>query len=407
MIAARYLRSRRRERFISVIAMFSLIGIALGVATLIVVMAVMNGFRTEITKKILGLNGHITVSPYLHDMTDYQDVSLRIEALPEILSASAIINGQAMATTDTSNIGIAVKGVDRMDLAKRPMIADSITIGSLDDFSGKSVIMIGSHLAASLGVFVGDEVTFISPQGRVTAIGTLPRLKTYEVVALFESGMFEYDSSVAFMPLEAAQLFFQYGDAVSAIEVVTKDADRVAQVGRSIYDALGQMYVVQDWQMLNASLFNALKVERTVMFLILTLIVCVAAFNIISSLIMLVNDKARDIAILRTMGVSKAAIIRIFFMCGAAIGVIGTLLGFILGLGFALNVESIRSWIESLTGNTLFDPMIYFLSELPVEIRQENVMWAVAVGLVFSFLATLYPAFKAARQDPAEALRYE
>jgi lipoprotein-releasing system permease protein len=223
-----------------------------------------------------------------------------------------------------------------------------------------------------LGVFIGDEVTLVAPKGRATVLGTMPRLKSYLVVALFESGMYEFDNTVAFMPLEAAQLFFAYGDAVSAVEVTAQHADRAPLVGREIFESIDNLYYVKDWQVLNASLFNALKVERTVMFLILTLIVCVAAFNIVSSLIMLVNDKGRDIAILRTMGATRGAVLRIFFMCGSSVGVVGTFLGFILGLSFALNIETIRGWVESLTGSQLFDPVIYFLSELPADVQKEN-----------------------------------
>ncbi len=407
MIGFRYLRSRRKEGFISVIAGFSFVGIALGVATLIVVMSVMNGFRSEITKKILGLNGHIAVSSYERKIHGFDDFLSAVKSVDGVISATPVIDGQAMATTKYANGGVAVKGIRLSDLSQRPLVASNIKDGFLNDLQGKDSIMIGSRMATNLGVGVGDEMTLISPKGRSTALGTMPRLKTYNVVAVFESGMYEYDSSVAFVPLESAQVFFDYPESVSSIEVFTKNPHNSDAISKDISAVLGGAYVVQDWQRMNASLFNALKVERTVMFLILTLIVFIAAFNIISSLIMLVNDKGHDIAILRTMGATRGMILRIFFICGASIGVVGTFLGFILGVGFSLNIDTIKKGVEALTGSTLFDPVIYFLSELPSEVEVSDVIWSVAMGLIFSFLATIYPAWKASKQDPAEALRYE
>lgn len=407
MIAFRYLRSRRSEGFISVIAGFSFIGIALGVATLIIVMAVMNGFRTEIAKKILGLNGHITITSYTRSIDQFDSIADSLRSIPNITSVTPIIDGQAMATTKQNTTGAVVKGIRLSDITGRPLIADNIRLGDLGDFQGANNIMIGNQLAYSLGVTVGDKITLISPEGRSTAIGTMPKLKSYNVAAIFESGMYEFDNNVIFMPLEAAQTFFQYPDAVSAIEIFTDNANESTALSEKLNEVMQGMFRIQDWQHMNASLFNALKVERTVMFLILTLIVFIAAFNIISSLIMLVNDKGHDIAILRTMGATRGMILRIFFLCGASIGVVGTILGFILGLSFALNIETIRRWLESLIGSKLFDPVIYFLSELPAEVQAADVIWSVGMGLIFSFLATIYPAWKAAKQDPAEALRYE
>jgi lipoprotein-releasing system permease protein len=407
MIAFRYLRSKRREGFISVIAGFSFIGIALGVATLIVVMAVMNGFRAEITGKILGLNGHVNVSSYQGRIKNFDEFSKNIMNIDGVESATPVIDGQVMVTTNYATTGAMVKGIRLSDIMQKPLIHNSVNGGSLTDFQGKNNIMLGSRLAARIGAAVGDKVTIISPKGRATALGTMPRLKNYTVVATFEAGMYEFDNNMIFMPLEAAQMFFKHPSSVSSIEIMTADPHTSYLLGERINAALEGLYMVQDWQSMNASLFNALKVERTVMFLILTLIVFIAAFNIISSLIMLVNDKSNDIAILRTMGATRGMVMRIFFLCGSSIGVVGTLLGFILGIGFALNIDTIKKGMESLIGTQLFDPVVYFLSELPADVQADDVIWSVAMGLTFSFLATIYPAWKAAKQDPAEALRYE
>ena len=407
MMAFRYLRAKRQEGFISVIAGFSFIGIMLGVATLIVVMAVMNGFRVEITSKILGLSGHVTVSSYERQLDNYEPITKKIYEVDNVISASPVIDGQAMAIAGSATMGVMVKGIKLSDIMQRPLIADNITDGSIVQFQGLDNIMIGRQLAANLGITVGDKITLISPQGRSTAIGTMPRMKRYNIAAIFEAGMYEYDSSGIFMPLEAAQLFFQFPESVSSIEVMVKNPDNSQLIAQDIFNKLERLYIARDWQLLNASLFSALKVERTVMFLILTLIVFIAAFNIISSLIMLVNDKGRDIAILRTMGASRGSIMRIFFLCGSSIGISGTIAGFLLGIGFALNIDTIKQWMEKLTGTRLFDPVIYFLSELPADIRADDVFKSVFIGLFFSFIATIYPAWKASRQDPAESLRYE
>ncbi len=407
MIAFRYLRAKRREGFISVIAGFSFFGIMLGVATLIVVMSVMNGFRTEITKKILGLSGHIAVSSYERQLTDYNVLSQKISAIKGVKSVVPIIDGQAMAVFGEATIGVIVKGIKLSDIMQRPLIAEHIISGSILRLQGNDSIIIGKQLAENLNAGVGDEVTLISPQGRATAIGTMPRLKRYNIAAIFDSGMYEYDSSGVFMPLESAQIFFKYPDSVSAMEVMIENPEQSQIASQQIFNSLEQIYLVRDWQMLNAGLFNALKVERTVMFLILTLIVFIAAFNIISSLIMMVNDKGQDIAILRTMGASRLSIMKVFLLCGASIGIAGTIAGFIVGISFALNIDTIKQWLEGMLGTRLFDPVIYFLSELPSDVRAPDVFKSVFVGLFFSFVATLYPAWKASKQNPAEALRYE
>jgi lipoprotein-releasing system permease protein len=406
-VALRYLRSRRQEGFISVIAWFSLGGIALGVATLIIVMAVMNGFRAELLGRILGLNGHVTVYGQGVPLEDWAKTADRIRALPDVLDASPLIEGQVMATANNVSGGALVRAIRPEDLARRTLIVSNVKRGSLADFTGDDAALIGARMATRMGLNVGDRITLISPQGNITAFGTMPRLRAFRVAAIFEVGMFEYDNSFVFLPMEAGSLFFRTGDDVTGIEVFVKDPQRVWLARRAIVEAAGQAVRTYDWQQANSSFFNAVQVERNVMFLILTLIILVAAFNIISSLIMLVKDKTRDIAILRTMGASSGAILRIFLMAGAAVGVLGTMGGLGLGLLFNANIESIRQLLQTLTGTQLFSPEIYFLAQLPSKSDPREVVEVVAMALGLSFLATIYPAWRAARLDPVEALRYE
>ncbi len=407
MVAMRYLRSRRHEGFISFITWMSLLGIALGVATLIIVMAVMNGFRHELLSRILGLNGHLSVYGTLNAMSDFDPLAKKVRGVAGVISVTPVIEGQVMATARGVARGAVVRGVRAEDLAGRPLIADNIVSGSLANFGGGDAVLIGHRLANHLGLKVGEAITLISPQGTATAFGTVPRLRSYRVAATFEIGMYEYDSSFVFMPLEAAQLYFKMPDAVSYLEVMIDDADSTRERASEVARALGGRRRIHDWQQSNASFFNAIQVERNVMFLILTLIIVVAAFNIVSSMIMLVKDKGRDIAILRTMGATRGMIMRIFLLSGASVGVIGTMLGFALGLTFAVNIETIRQWIEGLTNTELFAAEIYFLSHLPAKIDPTEVAAVVVMGLGLSFLATLYPSWRAARIDPVEALRYE
>ncbi len=342
MVALRYLRSRRREGFVSVIAWFSLLGIALGVATLIIVMSVMNGFRQELLTRILGLNGHLSIYSTTQKLTDFDTLANRVRGMPGVTSAAPMIEGQVMATARGVAKGAVARGMRVEDLERRRIVAGNITAGSLNAFSGPDAAMIGSRLALALGLGVGDRITLISPQGNVTAFGSVPRLRSYQIVATFEVGMYEYDSSFVFIPLEAAQIYFRMPDSVSNLEVFVANPDNARRMAAEITAALGEGIRIHDWQQANASFFTAIQVERNVMFLILTLIIVVAAFNIISSLIMLVKDKGRDIAILRTMGATRGMIMRIFFLGGASIGVIGTVAGFALGIGFATNIETIR-----------------------------------------------------------------
>ncbi|MBK8909639.1 MAG: lipoprotein-releasing ABC transporter permease subunit [Rhodospirillales bacterium] len=407
MVAVRYLRSRRREGFISVIAWFSLLGIALGVGTLIVVMAVMNGFRQELLSRILGLNGHLSVLAQPAGIADYDVLAGRIIGLPGVIAVNPLVQGQVMITAAGQARGALVRGVRRHDIEERDLLADKITPGALDALERGEGVILGSRLAENLGVIAGDEVTLISPQGRTTALGTVPRVRRYKVAGTFQIGMYEYDSNILFAPLEAAQTFFQMPGRVSHLEVFLDDADKAPALAPRLAKALGPEYRIYDWQRANSGYFTALQVERNVMFLILTLIILVAAFNVISSMIMLVKDKGRDIAILRTMGATRGMILRIFLIAGASVGVIGTAVGFAGGVAFAANIETLRQWIGALTGTDLFSAEIYFLSQLPAEIDPLEVALVVAMALLLSFAATLYPSWRAARIDPAEALRYE
>ena len=406
MVAFRYLRARRQEGFVSVIAIFSLLGIALGVATLIIVMSVMNGFRADLLGRILGLNGHLGVYAQAGSLTDFDAEATKVSEVPGVAGVTPLIEGQVMATTEVGAAGALVRGIRPEDLRRRPLVADHIVQGSLADFDDDGVA-VGDRLARRLGIAVGGAITIISPQGTATAFGTMPRIKTYRVVALFDVGMYEYDNSFIFVPLEAAQLFFRLPEAVTSLEVFVADPDRVREDRRLIAAALGGHVRIVDWQQANSSLFNAVEIERNVMFLILTLIIVVAAFNIISSMIMMVKDKGRDIAILRTMGASRAAVLRIFMLSGASIGVVGTVAGLLLGVAFTRNIEAIRQALQKVIGTDLFAAEIYFFTRIPARLDAGEVATVVLMALALSFLATLYPSWRAARLDPVEALRYE
>jgi lipoprotein-releasing system permease protein len=407
MLSLRYLRARRKEGFISVIAGFSFLGIMLGVATLIIVMAVMNGFRQELLTKILGVNGHIIVQSVGAPFTDYAVVAQRVAKVPGVIRAVPIVEGQVLASSPSATSGVLVRGIRGSDLRNTPLVDKNIKAGSLADFDKGAGVAIGSRLAEALGLQLGGTITLVSPRGAVTPMGVTPRIKGYPVTAIFEVGMSEYDSSIVFMPLSEAQAYFNKDGQATSIEVYVRNPDQVDAMRGPVLDATQRQALVFDWRQRNSTFFSALEVERNVMFVILALIVLVAALNIVSGLIMLVKDKGQDIAILRTMGATRGTILRIFLITGAAIGVVGTLTGLVIGVVVAENIDAIRRGIGDLTHTNLFSPEIYFLSHLPAQMDPGETAVVVAMALVLSFLATLYPAWRAARLDPVEALRYE
>jgi len=406
MLAWRYLRTRRREGFVSVIAGFSFVGIMLGVATLIVVLSVMNGFRKELLEKIVGINGHIFIAPIERPLTDYADVAARVSQVPGVRRAIPMVEGQAFASSPYNGSGVLVRGVRGSDLPKIDSIAQNIKQGTLDTIEQSGGVAIGRRLAEALSLHVGDTLTLVTPRGASTPFGTAPRIKGYPVAAIFEIGMSEFDATFVYMPLAEAQSYFNREGDVTVVEVFLNDADRVDEARMAIDDAAGRPVLLTDWRQRNRTFFAALEVERNVMFLILMLIVLVAALNIISGLIMLVKDKSSDIAILRTMGATRGAVMRVFLITGASIGILGTLAGFAVGLGLSLNAERIREVISEMTNTNLFPPELYFLSRLPAQVNPTEVLTVLGMAFVLSLLATLYPSWRAARLDPVQALRY-
>jgi len=408
MLALRYLRARRKEGFISVIAGFSFLGIVLGVATLIIVMAVMNGFRKELFNKILGLDGHVVVYKVgSDDFPEYADVAKRLEAVAGVKYAVPLIEGQVIASTPAQALGGKVRGLSEEGLKALPLISKNIRAGALDGFDSQEGIAIGVRLAQLLRVNVGDNVTLVSPRGATTPFGTAPRIKSYKIAALYEMGMAEFDRSMIFMPLAEAQRFFNKSGSVDVLEVVVEDPENVGQYVANMKAAGIQSMHYVDWRQRNESFFTVLEVERNMMFIILSIIVLVAAFNIISGLMMLVKDKGRDIGILRTMGATKGAIMRVFLITGASIGVVGTLAGCVLGIVFCWKIDEIRQFVAWITSTRLFDPEIYYLTRLPADLNWRTTAAIVFMALVLSVLATLYPSWRASRLDPVEALRYE
>ncbi|MFK0163958.1 lipoprotein-releasing ABC transporter permease subunit [Rhizobium sp. NPDC090279] len=408
LVAWRYLRSRRKEASISVIAGFSLVGIMLGVAALIIVMAVMNGFRAELFKQILGFNGHVVVQPIDSPLNDYAELAKKFSAVPGVTMALPLVEGETLASgRGGSGTGALVRGIRAEDLTKLKSVSDHIVSGDMVGFASGQGVLVGSRLAQQLGLTVGDQITLTAPDGDVTPFGVNPRVKAYTISGIFQVGMSEYDSSVVFMPLEEAQLFFNVEGIVEKIELFITNPDDVDDLRPKIEEAAGRQIFLTDWRQVNATFFSALQVERNTMFMILTLIVLVAALNIISGLIMLVKDKGSDIAILRTMGATSGAIMRIFFMTGAAIGIVGTLAGVILGVLVCLNIESIRQFFSWISGTVIFNPEVYFLSKLPAQMNFSETVSVIVMALTLSFLATIFPAWRASRLDPVQALRYE
>ncbi|MBB2202828.1 lipoprotein-releasing ABC transporter permease subunit [Gluconacetobacter tumulisoli] len=407
-VAGRYLRARKGERFVSVIAIFSLIGIALGVATLIIVMSVMNGFKADLMGRILGLNGDLSVFGLTRTIQNYDDLAATVRQVPGVVTATPLIEEQVLLNSGSYNAGGLVRGMTAQGLRDLHEISGSLVAGSLDGYQGNDAIVIGVTLAERAGLSVGSKLTLVSPNGAATAFGTVPRVRAYHVVAIFDAGMNDYNASYVFLPLPAAQIYFEMPDQVTQIQVTTRDATNVQPIRMEIERALGDSRLrVLDWTQSNNAFFGAVQVEQNVLFLILTLIILVAAFNVISSLIMMVKDKTGDIAVLRTLGASRGAIMRIFLMCGASVGVTGTAAGTALGIAFSLNIERIRQVLQSLTGTNLFNPEIYYLEHLPSKLIWSQVFEVIAMALVLSLLATLYPSWRAARTDPVEALRHE
>ena len=407
MIAIRYLRSKRKEGFVSIIAGFSFIGIGLGVATLIIVMSVMNGYRQDIMGRILGVDGHIDIVSYGDNISNYKVKEVIISNVPGVISVMPQVTGQVMINVNNFTSGSLVRGVEPIRLSERSIVSENIIMGSIESFKNNKGIIIGKRMARRASITVGETITLISPNGNITAFGQMPRIKEFEVSAIFDVGMSDFNSSIIFMPLDVAQVFFKIKNQVSEIEVQVENPDNARLIAGDIFDALGQEINVYSWESSNVAFFNALQVERNVMFLILTLIIIVAAFNIISGLIMLVKDKSKDIAILRTMGATRMMIMKIFFLSGASIGFIGTIFGLALGILFCENIELVKNFLEYLTGTNLFSPEIYFLSTIPAEINWIEVFSIVLMSLFLSLSATIYPSWRASITDPVETLRYD
>ncbi len=409
-LAFRYLKAKRSEGFISVIAIFSFLGITIGVATLIIVMSVMNGFRFELVQRILGINSHLSITGD-HHIENYSEVIENLtKNIKQISHLNPIVESQAMLIANQQNQGVLIKGINTTDLSYKELIKNNIIAGDINNISNKNQVIIGSTLAQNLNLAVGDSLKLVSAETNSTIIGTIPRIKTYQVGAIFNSGLFEYDSGTVFTNFAMAQIHFKVPNSATSIEVFTNNLDDIENIKINIKKLLAKTnpnLMVSDWQDANASFIEALKIESVVMFLILTLIILVAVFNLISSMIMLVNDKKKNIALLRTIGFSKKNILNIFVICGSTIGFLGTFFGVLLGVVFSANINNIKLWLESITKSNLFNPTIYFLSNLPSKIFISDVVIITSMSLVLSFLATLYPAYKASKSQPAEILRYE
>lgn len=434
LVAGRYLRARRKDAFISVIAALTLTGVAIGVATLIVVMSVMNGFRDELLSKILGLNGHFTAYPIERQFTDYDQTVVELEKVDGVVHAIAYVEGQALASGQTESTGVSVRGVSLESIKKLDLLHKGATLGGWDAWDEGRGVAIGSRLAQKLGVTIGDPVTIVNPNGTFTPLGKTPQIRSFPVNVIFNLGMVEFDSFYLYMPLDAAQTYFKmYEDRLrpgvappdvmatdeeieaayermpqaTAVEIFVDDPDAVSAMREKIQAGISRPLILTDWQQRDETFFSALQVERVVMFVILSMIILVAAFNIISSLVMLVKDKGADIAVLRTMGATQGSIMRIFSMTGTAIGFIGTGVGLVLGLVIAANAEPLRAFVSNTLGVAIFPPEVFFLSSLPSKINPGEVSAVVILALALSFLATVYPAWRAAQYDPVEALRYE
>ncbi|MBS3961083.1 MAG: lipoprotein-releasing ABC transporter permease subunit [Sandarakinorhabdus sp.] len=408
MIAGRYLMPGKGERFIFLVAAISLIAVALGVAALIAVMSVMNGFRAELFDRIQGLNGHAVAQGYGGRLSNWREIVEEARRTPGVTAAIPLVEQPLMATAQSRVEGVLVRGMTIADIADTPVIAGNVTAGSLDRLrEGAPVAALGARLAENLGVRVGGRIALISPDGNVTPFGTVPRIVSYEVGAIFEVGVYDFDRAFVLLPLGEAQTLLRLGDDVGMIEITTTDPDRVSEILAPLAASIGLSALITDWRQLNSALFEALVVEQIVMFWVLSIIILVAVFNILSSLIMLVRAKTRDIAILRTMGASRAALMRIFVTVGTTIGILGVMLGLMLGFLILTFRQQIVAGVSRLTGTDLWDPSIRYLAELPARTDPTEVLATVLLTIALAFLATLYPAWKAASTDPVTVLRYE
>ncbi len=408
MIAKRYLLPGKGEGFIFLVAAFSLVAVALGVAVLIVVLSITNGFRAELFDKIVGLNGHAVVQGYGGRLTDWRQIMGEVRKTPGVASATPLIEQPLMASYSGRVEGVLVRGMLVKDIREGDAIKDKVLVGSLNELvPGSGNVAIGSRLANALGAQVGSSISLISPDGQSTPIGTVPRIVSYRVSAIFEIGIYDYDKAFVIMPLEDAQTLLLLGDAVGMIEVQTDDPDNVGRIMAPLVDKVSSKAQISDWRSMNASLFEALSVDRVVSFLVVSLITFVAMFNILSSLIMLVRSKTRDIAIVRTMGASRSSIVRIFMAVGVTIGMLGIGSGAILGFLMLAFRQPLINGIQFITGQQIWDPSIRFLTELPAKTNPVEVIAVLLIAALLTFLATLYPAFKAASTDPVQVLRYE
>ncbi len=408
MIARRYLLPGKGEGFIFLVASISLFAVALGVAALIIVMSVMNGFRAELFDKVVGLNGHAVIQGYGGRLENWREVAELARRTPGVVSAAPLIEQPLMANSEGRVEGVLVRGVQRQDILENPTLRENVLAGSLEALQpGSDNVALGARLAEALGVGVGSQISLISPQGRTTPFGTVPRIVSYNVAAIFEIGLYDFDKAFVVMPIEDAQTLLMLGDAVGMVEVQTTDPNRVDQILAPVAEAVAGRAVVTDWRSMNSALFEALQVERVAMFVVLSIIILVAVFNILSSLIMLVRAKTRDIAILRTMGATRRGLMKVFMTVGVTIGVLGILAGLLLGALFLFFRQSVVNFIQLVTGQNLWDPSVRFLTNLPSKTDPFEVAAIVLMALIFSFLATIYPAWKAASTDPVQVLRYE